>query len=66
MDLQNLLNLQLFILYMQKNQKKFLICIRGGEKIHQNTAFLGPILSFIVLSIQLSLKIFLFESFDIF
>jgi hypothetical protein len=37
MDLQNLLKLQLFILYMYKNQQKILICLKG-EKIRQANA----------------------------
>jgi hypothetical protein len=40
MDLRNLLKLQIFILYMCKNQQKFLTCLTGAKKFAKLLLFL--------------------------
>jgi hypothetical protein len=65
MDLCYLYKLQIFILCLNKNSAKICFMFKGVKKSPNSCCFYWMILSFVVLSICLSLKMIIFKSFDI-
>jgi hypothetical protein len=65
MDLLYLSKLITLIIYLNKNIAKIRDMFKGGKKLCQTAAVYMQILSFIVLSIWLNIKMICFESFDI-